>query len=465
MIRTARQKFAAGDAEGAPEKKISPIVHVARAVMEAWGRPLITVNGELWTYRNGVWRMFDPALEHSLRTYIQSACEALELAPTHATLNGAHRWIHERAELVRAGVQWDRAGVIVGENGALDMTTGRVGPHRQEHYATRSVACQIAPEATCPVWHEFLAAALPKEATNTLQEWFGAALVRGKTRETTKGLIVYGPSRTGKTQITEVIRALLGGNTCGLRVRDMADKFGKEPLLTTSGWIADDAVGQREVMDAEAYKVVVTGESVSVPRKNRTNVEAAFDMPVLLTMNNYPIVKDDSDAVYNRTLVLPMTREWSDEEAKPIAKQVVAEELSGVLNWALEGWKRLKERGRFDPPASMVAAGKDFKSQNNPMAEFLELCVESDANIHVMAEDFRRIYNNWLQRELVLKDGWSARAITLTLQKSSVKPIHDKTNQGRVWIGIKFTEAVLAFEDYPFGQTAPMDRDKRDKDR
>jgi P4 family phage/plasmid primase-like protien len=453
----------AGDGEGACKKKPHPIVRVARAAMTAWGRPLITVDGELWTYANGVWRMFDPALEHSLRTCIQSACETLGLAPDSKTLNGAYRWIDERAELVRAGVQWDRAGIIVGENGALDMATGRVGPQRQEHYATRAVACSIDLAATCPVWMDFLKQSLPAGGAGTLQEWFGAAMVRGKTRETTKGLIVYGPSRTGKTQITEVIRALLGGGTCGLRVRSMSERFGMQPLLTASGWVADDAVGMREVMDAEAYKIVVTGESVSVERKNRTNVEAAFDLPVLLTMNNYPIVKDDSDAVYNRTLVLPMTREWSDEEAKPIAKQVVANELSGVLNWALEGWKRLKARRRFDPSASMLAAGKDFKSQNNPMSDFLELCVENDANFYVMAEDIRRIFNNWLRREIVVKDGWSAKAIGLTLQKSSAKPLQDKVHAGRAWVGIKFTEAALAFDDYPFGQAAPMRAEERAK--
>ena len=347
--------------------------------------------------------------------------------------------------------------MVVGDNGALDLSTGLVGPHRKEHYATRRVACRIDLSATCPVWLRFLHDALPEGAIGTLQEWMGAMLVRGKTREMQKGLIIYGPSRTGKTQITEVVRALLGGNTCGLRVRAMSERFGMQPLLTASGWVADDAVGQHEVMDAEAYKVVVTGESWSVERKNKTNIEICFDIAVLLTMNNYPVVKDDSDAVYNRSLCLPMTRQWSEEEALPISRQVIAEELSGVLNWALEGWRRLRARGRFDPPESMIAASKAFKGQNNPMEEFLSLCVEVSPQMYITKNDFIRIFNNWLKIEIGYRHGWSGKNITLSLQKNNLirNIVSDKIHSGHVWVGIRFTEAALAFEDKEFGRPDP----------
>jgi P4 family phage/plasmid primase-like protien len=459
-IADARKKKTSngGDAAGtrAADDKEAILIRVARVAMEAWDAPLITVGGELWTYDAGCWRMFDPELEHRLRVHIQGAVEALRVAPNNSTLNGAYRYIYERPELVRADVLWDRAGVIVGRNGALNMETGRVEPHHEVHYATRRVACAIDPAAECPVWREFLRQSLPDGAAETLQEWFGAALVRGKVRELSKGLIIYGPSRTGKTQITEVTRALLGGATCGLRVRAMSERFGMQPLIGAAGWIADDAVGQREEMDAEAWKVVVTGESVSVERKNKTSLEVAFDLPVLLTMNNFPIVKDDSDAVYNRALVLPMDRQWAEEEAQPIARTVVASELSGVLNWALEGWDRLKARGRYTPPPCMIAAGKEFKGQNNPMEEFLSLCVEKAPDMFVMRDDFLRIFNHWLKREIQVRNPWSGKAVGLAIANNNLMKIPgDLIKKGRVWIGIRFTEPALAFEEKDFSQPDP----------
>ena len=471
MIRSATKKFAvvdlaarrkknattgADEPEAPPKPKTPAIVRVATLTREAWGRPLITSDGELWTYEGGIWHQFDSVWEHRLRVCIQGAVAHLRMDPTSKILGGAYRWLLEHPDLVREAVQWDAAGVVVGRNGSLQIAGGDIVAHSPEHYATRRVACVIDREAACPTWMRFLAEALPEGAAGTLGEWFGAALVRGKTREMSKGLIVYGPSRTGKTQITEVIRALLGGNTCGVRVRDLSERFGREPLITASGWIADDAVGLREEMDAEGYKVIVTGESTSVQRKNKPNIEICFDLPVLLTMNNYPRVQDDSDAVYNRTLVLPMTRQWSEEEAQPIARKVVAEELSGVLNWALEGWHRLQKRGRFAPPESMLAAGAEFQGQNNPIADFLTQCAEESPQTYVMRNDFARIFNSWLKLEIQPRSPWSGRAVALALSKCSrLKVVGDKVKSGRVWVGIRFTEPALDYEEKEFGQGQP----------
>src|SRR5262249_49084223 len=156
-------------------------------------------------------------------------------------------------------------------------------------------------------------------------------------------------------------------------------------------------------------------------------------------MNNYPVVKDDSDAVYNRSLVLPMTRQWSEEEARPVARIVIAHELSGVLNWALAGWQRLRARGRYDPPQVMISAGKEFKGQNNPIEEFLDLCVEQSPQMYVMRNDFLRIFNNWMKIEIQARNGWSGKAVAMALTKTAKLKVHgDDTNRGRVWVGIRF---------------------------
>ena len=76
-----------------------------------------------------------------------------------------------------------------------------------DHYATRGVGCAIVPGAECPIWEEFLRRSLPAGTAETLQEWFGAGLIRGKIRALRKGLISA---------------PLLGGNTCGLTVRAWA---------------------------------------------------------------------------------------------------------------------------------------------------------------------------------------------------------------------------------------------------
>jgi P4 family phage/plasmid primase-like protien len=469
MVRGAERKFAVVDlgerrrksvnggeaVESTKGEKEPAAGRVARVALEAWGRPLITVDGELWTYEGGVWRVLDGALEHDLRTHIHGAARAVGKTSA-AVLNGAYRWILEDPSLIRRGVRWDRAGVVVGTGGTLRIDAGEIVPHSQMHYATLSVPCAIDMAAPCPRWQAFLRDALPDDTdrcVGTIQEWVGAALAKGKPREMRKGLVIHGPSYTGKTQVAMVVRALLGGNTCGLRVRAMSERFGMQPLLHASGWIADDAVGEREPMDAEAYKLVVTGESVSVERKNQASVEAAFDLPVLLTMNNFPVVRDSSDAVYNRTLTLPMRVVRSEAEAIPLAERVIAEELAGVLAWAVRGWHRLKARGRYDPPAAMTAALREFKGGNNPFQDFVDLCVRPNPDRMVLREDFRVAFNEWLKREVQARSEWSGKAIAQAVKNGLPKVTGDEVHDGRVWVGIEFTKNVLAYLDDDFGKT------------
>jgi P4 family phage/plasmid primase-like protien len=425
----------------------SPVIgKVAAVALQVWGRPIIVVEGEMWTYEAGVWSVVP---EHDLRTHIHGAARELG-SVGNSTLNGAWRWILEDPGHIRRGVAWDRAGIIAGTNASLDIATGALVPHSPDHMATRRVGCAIEPGAQCPRWLKFLDEKTPKDCALTVQEWCGAALVRGKRRELTKGLIVHGPTRSGKTQLSEVVKALLGGSTCGLHVRAMSERFGMQPLLQASGWIADDAVGEGVAMDAEAYKVIVTGESVSVERKNKTNVETRFDMPVLLTMNAFPIVKDSSDAVYNRTLVLPMLSSESEQTAIEVAKEVIQYELPGVLNWALEGWRRVRDRGWYEPPDVMRAATAEFKGQNNPFAEFADLCLQAAPDSMIMRHDLNLVFNNWLKSEVGGRE-WSGKAVSRGL-KGTVDGVSGfKIHKGRAWLCVRFTDAAEVFIPQDFG--------------
>jgi phage/plasmid-associated DNA primase len=203
-------------------------------------------------------------------------------------------------------------------------------------------------------------------------------------------------------------------------------------------------------MDAEAYKVIVTGESVSVERKNKASVEHRFDMPVMLTMNAFPIIRDSSDAVYNRTLVLPMLSSQSEQDSREVAREVIEGELSGVLNWAVEGWKRLRDRGWFEPPPVMQAAVAEFKGQNNPFAEFAELCLQANPDIMIMRHDLNLVFNAWIKSEAGGRE-WSGKAIARGLKGVIEGVSGHKVSTGRVWAGVRFTEAAMTFVPQEFG--------------
>ena len=451
MVVGAQKKFNVVNlneerAKRTDNSKEPAMVRIARVAMEAWKRPLVTVDGELWTYGEGVWSRLDEPLEHRLRSYIQGACEQLGLTPNGSNLNGAYRWILERPELAQYGIEWDAKPVIVGTNGTYELATGTLREWQADDLATRKMPFEVGATGPANRWVEFLNRSLDPGVADCLQEWFGAMLMRGKTRELRKGLLIYGPSRTGKTQIADVARALLGGNTAGVTVKALSERFGMQALIDRSGWVADDAVGRNESMDAEAYKVIVTGESTSVERKNKTPLECSFEIPVLLTMNAFPRISDNSDAVYNRTLAISMTNVITEQAAVPIAEDVIANEMPQVLAWAIEGAHRLKARGYFDPPEAMVSVNREFKDMNNPFREFADICLEQSTAHMTTRVDVRRCFNNWMQAEIESKREWSGKAVAEAVKHELPSVIGERTNaHGRVWLGVKFTEAASQY--------------------
>lgn len=435
----------------------SKTAQLGEAVIGVWKErygPIIHTAGTTYSYRAGIWEEWNDRLEQRLRSMIQDAFASLKVDPKTSILNAVYRYVMERPSLQYDEVQFDRHGLIIAEDGVLDPLTLERAPHSPDHYALFKVAASFEGDRTTPGWANFLRGSFgdindAEMVISTLQEWFGSALVTNKARPLKKGLLAHGPSRTGKTQIAGVARGLLGGkHTSGAKMRDLEGRFGMEPFVGKRGWIADDAVGEAEFLDAETYKVVVTGEPVSVQRKGGKNLETRFGFPVLLTANNLPRVKDQSDAVFNRSLILRMTKVRDEAAPEPvgyesISAKIVAEELTGVLWWAIEGWQRLSARGYYQPPACMLEANQEFQDDNNPVGAWIKQCIELSDREMVSRIDLAASFNGW--RTLEHEDDRPWKNNTITRRISKILPGHKthKQHGERMLTGIRLNEDGL----------------------
>ena len=190
------------------------------------------VDGELWTYAAGL-EQVRPSTACGSRSkaarYVKSSPPPRSTVPIAGST---------RAALVRG------CGLGPGRrdrrhNGALDMETGAIVPHSPGALRHPPRGCAIDPAAECPVWQGFLRHSLPDgaaDAAGMVRRGAGARQDKGDDQ----GPDRLRPVRTGKTQITEVLRALLGGNTCGLSPGHVRAVRHAAPDRC-AGWIADDA--------------------------------------------------------------------------------------------------------------------------------------------------------------------------------------------------------------------------------
>jgi P4 family phage/plasmid primase-like protien len=452
--------------------KQTDLVALGHSVIQIWNDrygPILHMGGNTYCYSEGIWEQWDDIHAQKLRTIIQEGCEALHINPTTSILNGARAYVMDRPALYRDDIRFDRHGLLIAADACLDLKTLEIIPHSPEHFARFKVAASINGEKDCPEWKSFLSGAFGDRSCGpdivmTLQEWFGASIAPMKSRPLLKGMLVHGPSRSGKTQVSKVMRALLGEqHICNAMMRDLEGRFGKEPLIGKRGWIADDAIGAKEYLDAETYKVLVTGETTSAQIKGGKNIEFSFGYPVMLTANNLPRVNDKSDATYNRSLILPMTVVRPEDAPEPegfnsIAEKIVRTELTGVLWWAIKGRIRLAERGRFAAPSAMIEATQSFQDANDPIGTWIRQCVEPDHKNRVARSDLSTSFFGWWEQESEdSKITFAANTVSRQLQARFPGLADLKSNGTRMFGGIRLNDEgkdVWAMRAADFNQKA-----------
>lgn len=402
---------------------------VADGVIEAIrraGQDILLSEGEVWLYDSGTWHVMTPADQQWIMTLIQEGFETLNEPLKTTNLNAAYKRLTEHPGLYQRSVAWAAGDVIVCQNGVLELAGRRFGPHSPKHYARRKIGAEYRPDAECPKFASLLNSMFADRPADgagfaqVVQAWSGAALAIGQlSREERKALILVGPSRTGKTELSRVLRLLIGDPIATPSVAEISERFGLASLFDAAAWIRDDAINEGDDLDPQRFKTIVTGEPIDIERKHRpavTGVELA--LPVLLTTNSLPKARDKSDAIFNRSLVLEMTSIVSEEDAHAararlgvpkgatIGQHIWRDEAAGILNWALEGLERLVKRGSYDVPESVRNAIQRFKDDNNPVGEWARSAVVKAPYGRVSRSDIMCAYHGW-QRE---QDGDEARA-------------------------------------------------------
>lgn len=420
-------------AKAKPKKKKdgaeAPTV-VADGVIEAIrraGQDILLTEGDVWLYSLGTWHVMTPADQQWIMTLIQEGFEALNEPLKTTNLNAAYKRLCEHPGLYRRDVPWANGDLIVCQNGVLTLGTGKFEQHSPKFYAKRKIGAAYDPAADCPKFASLLKTMFLDRAatdavafTRIIQEWAGAALAIGHlNREERKALILVGPSRTGKTELSRVLRLLVGEPVATPSVAEISERFGLSSLYEAAAWIRDDAINEGDDLDPQRFKTIVTGEPIDIERKHRPAVSGVeLALPVLLTTNSLPKARDRSDAIFNRSLVLEMTSVVTEEEAhaaraatgaprgSTIGQYIWGEESAGILNWALDGLATLLQRGSYDVPEVVRNAIQRFKDDNNPVGEWARAAVVKMPHGRVSRHDLMCAYHGW-QRE---QDGDEARA-------------------------------------------------------
>jgi putative DNA primase/helicase len=293
--------------------------------------------------------------------------------------------------------------IIACSNGLLHLPTLQLLPLTPSFYTHNAIDFGFDVEAPAPVrWLKFLDELWPAdvEAIATLQEIFGYCLTSDTSQQ--KAFLIVGPPRSGKGTIARALERLVGiDNKVNPTLAELGRNFGIAPLIGKRVAIVSDArlgqgVGQHII--AERLLSITGEDAITVDRKYLSAWTGRLQVRFLILSNELPRFTDASGALARRFILLKLTNSFYGKEDRGLLNRLLRE-LPAILNWAIDGWRRLNGRGYFEMPKSSADAVEQLEDLGSPVGAFVrERCVVAPGRTVEVAMLFA-MWSDWCEMQ------------------------------------------------------------------
>lgn len=233
------------------------------------------------------------------------------------------------------------------KNGLLNVETGEFMPHSPEHLSLVQLPVDYKPRQGCSTTARFLRDTLDPEQVIVVVKLLGYILLRSAKYE--KAFLLVGEGSNGKSTLLKLITALVGkDNASQVSLQDLTDdRFASAHLYGKMVNVFADLKADK-INDSGYFKLLVSGDRIRAQKKHQQPFDFSNYAKLIFSANRIPDTSDDSYAYFRRWVILRFDRtfEGSEKDENLIEALTTPKELSGLLNVALGGLRRLRaERG------------------------------------------------------------------------------------------------------------------------
>ncbi|GAA0094042.1 DNA primase family protein [Clostridium perfringens] len=265
-------------------------------------------------------------------------------------------------------------------NGLLDIRNMSFKEHTPSYLSTVQLNVEYNPQVDCPQFKKFLNEVLDCKLIPLVQEIVGYLLTTNTVSQ--KAFVFWGPARTGKSTLLWVVEYLLLGkkNVSNIPWQEIGDKFKTAELLGKLANVFSD-LPSKSIDDTGIFKVVTGEDYLMAEKKNKNPFKFKPFARLVFSCNELPRnYVDRTEGFYRRLIIVPFNRQIEKSKIDKALKYKFQREKEGILNWALEGLKRLYENNfEFSENELTDGVKKEYKRENNNVISFVEECCEIDS--------------------------------------------------------------------------------------
>jgi P4 family phage/plasmid primase-like protien len=367
------------------------VVNLVRGIEARW--PLaVDAGGRVYAYIDGLWHVGgERIVRHLTYQWLGNRARQGHVANALDMLAGYEPTIsHEQPE-----------ALLNVPNGMLEWRTGRLLPHGPEHRSTYQLRAEWQPGATCPTVDRWLAEVVEADVVDLVWEVIGMCAYAGDPFH--RAVLLHGTGRNGKGTLLRLITALIGAPfVSSITPQQLAeDRFAAAGLFGMVANLAGD-LDARAVLRSDVFKMATGGDRFDVQRKYGQPFQMVNRATMLFAANTLPGSPDHSHGYSARWVVVPFQSiTLRPEQEDKTLEARMARELAGVLVKAVAGLRRALDRGDYLRPPSVVEATEAFRRDSDPLARFVDECLEVTGMPHhdVARAAVVDAYRAWCRQE------------------------------------------------------------------
>lgn len=323
-----------------------------------------TAGDRFYEYDMGFWRFVDEnAISRTLRDILH------EYVPNYWKEPLEHKYLAalKRETPFQQGMDANRAYINLC-NGMLSLDTYRLEKHDSELYSTVQLPIDYDSAATCTRFDAFLNEVFEGDRQRILVvgEMLGYCLTPETKAQ--KAFILHGQGSNGKSRLIEVMQNLAGAANCSsVPLSDLNSSFARYELVNKLVNIASENEVREGGFNSEYFKAIATGDQIRVERKFHEGFSYSPLCKLMFAMNALPFSKDRSHGFHRRLIIIPFEKRFEKgSEDKDLASKL-KQELPGILNFALDGLKRLRtNKYTFTESEAIERALNEYKEYTEP---------------------------------------------------------------------------------------------------
>lgn len=302
----------------------------------------------------------------------------------------------------------DANAMLVGVgNGVLDLASGDLLTDAEASAAliTKRLGCEFAPDAKCPVWERFVADVCGDSAAlvRYFRQLAGYCLTGLMEEQTFQ--FFFGGGANGKTVFTETLCALLGDYAARADDSILVASANAKPgaslarlpgvrLLVGS----ETSEGQR--LNESLVKQITGGDTITAEPKYCAPFDFKPTCKLVLFGNHKPVIRGTDGGIWRRVRLVPFTVTVAQEKRDSRLPERLRAELSGILNWAIEGLHDWAANGRrLAVPECVTAASDEYRTDSDWLADFIDERLEQLAGFTTSKKDVFLAYSQWSRDE------------------------------------------------------------------